>query len=260
MDLHFDETLAAKYKSSSQKVRVMSEDWVAKNMFCPICGNLHLQSMKNNQPVADFQCNNCSEIFELKSKKGTIGKRISDGAYRTMIDQITNIRNPNLFVMQYTSGWQITNFIMIPKFFFTPSIIEKRKPLDPTARRAGWEGCNILLSNIPCQARIKIIENQILHSADEVVRAYHHMEQLQLEQMENRGWLLDVLNCINQISSEDFYLSDLYVFVEFLQSRHPTNHNVKAKIRQQLQLLRNKGWLIFLERGHYKKNFNQHYF
>lgn len=33
MNLHLDETLGAQYKSKSQKIRVMSENWVGKNMF-----------------------------------------------------------------------------------------------------------------------------------------------------------------------------------------------------------------------------------
>ena len=39
---------------------------------------------------------------------------------------------------------QIENFVMVPKYFFSPDIIEKRKPLAETARRAGWTGCNII--------------------------------------------------------------------------------------------------------------------
>jgi len=37
-----------------------------------------------------------------------------------------------------------------------------------------------------------------------------------------------------------------------LQAKHPENHNVKAKIRQQLQYLRDKGVIEFLGRGHYR--------
>ena len=33
MNFEFDTSLAQKYKSNSQKVRVMSENWVCKNMF-----------------------------------------------------------------------------------------------------------------------------------------------------------------------------------------------------------------------------------
>lgn len=76
MNLHFDEALGERYKSKTQKVRVMSEDWVGRNMFCPCCGNSHIVELKNNEPVADMKCNNCGEIFELKSKEGKIGKKI----------------------------------------------------------------------------------------------------------------------------------------------------------------------------------------
>jgi type II restriction enzyme len=32
----------------------------------------------------------------------------------------------------------VNNFFVIPKYFFIPEIIEKRKPLSETAKRAGW--------------------------------------------------------------------------------------------------------------------------
>ena len=144
MNLHLDETLGAQYKSKSQKIRVMSENWVGKNMFCPCCGNPHICGLKNNEPVADMKCNCCGEIFELKSKDGRIGNRINDGAYATMIARITSITNPALFIMRYSKDYNVTDLTLIPKFFFVPHIIEKRKPPAPTARRAGWTGCNIL--------------------------------------------------------------------------------------------------------------------
>lgn len=77
-------------------------------------------------PVADLQCDSCGEMYELKSKNGKIGKKIADGAYATMIDRITSTKNPDLFVMEYSDDYQIRNLILIPKFFFIPSIIEKK--------------------------------------------------------------------------------------------------------------------------------------
>ncbi|MBR1806146.1 MAG: hypothetical protein IJ774_07165 [Selenomonadaceae bacterium] len=35
MDLQLDETLAANYKNASQKIRVISEGWLLRNLFCP---------------------------------------------------------------------------------------------------------------------------------------------------------------------------------------------------------------------------------
>ena len=75
----------------------MSENWVAHNIYCPICGNPHISNLDNNMPVADFSCTYCGEIFELKSKCGNIGNKIADGAYFTMIERITSSNNPNLF-------------------------------------------------------------------------------------------------------------------------------------------------------------------
>ena len=68
-----------------------------------------------------------------------------------------------------------------------------------------------------------------------------------------RGRLLYVLNCINEIDGETFTLRDIYKYEDFLQSRHDDNNNVEAKIRQQLQFLRDKGFIEFVGRVVYRK-------
>lgn len=253
MNFYFDVSLAENFKSNSQKIRVMSENWVGKNIFCPICGNSHISNLGNNMPVADLQCDNCGEIYELKSKKGKIGKKINDGAYSTMLERINSSSNPDLFIMSYSQDYQVTDLILIPKFFFVESIIEKRKPLPPTARRAGWVGCNIVFGDIPTQAQIKIIENQNVLDANEILEKYAHIKRLQTNNLESRGWLMDVLNCVNEINTIDFSLNDIYSYTEQLQEKHINNHNIEAKIRQQLQILRDKGFIEFTTRGHYRK-------
>ena len=253
MDLRFNYSLAESYKSNSQKIRVMSEYWIAENMYCPCCGNPHISKMINNSPVADMQCNNCGEIFEVKTKEGVFGNKINDGAYSTMIERITSTTNPDLFAMSYNADYYVTNSVLVPKFFFIPQIIEKRKPLAPNARRAGWTGCNILFSDIPMQGKISIIQNSNVLSASEVVDNYNRIKKLQTKNLESRGWLLDVLNCVNDIDRTEFTLQDIYSYVEVLQQKHITNNNVEAKIRQQLQILRDKGFIEFLDRGHYRK-------
>lgn len=253
MNYYFNKELAKNYKSNSQKIRVMSETWISHNIYCPICGNPHISNLDNNMPVADFSCAYCGEVFELKSKCGNIGNKITDGAYSTMIKRITSSNNPNLFIMQYSNDLQVVNLTLIPKFLFVPSIIERRKPLSPTAKRAGWIGCNILYSDIPKQGRITIINKQKLTDKKIVIDEYAKIKKLQTNNIENRGWLLDVLSCINAIDSIEFSLQDMYNFVEFLEKKHLRNKHVKAKIRQQLQILRDKGFIEFLGRGHYRK-------
>lgn len=253
MNFCFDLDLAKNYRSNSQKIRVMSESWLGKNIFCPVCGNPHICNLDNNRPVADFQCDNCGDIFELKSKNGKFGKKVNDGAYDTMIKRINSLSNPHLFLMNYTDDYKVTDLLFVPKFFFVDEIIEKRKPLSKNARRAGWTGCNILLNNIPTQGKISIIEKQIVKKPKEIIDLYTNINQLKTNNLDSRGWLMDVLNCVNSIDSIDFSLSDIYQFTEELQKKHINNNNIEAKIRQQLQLLRDKGFIEFLDRGHYKK-------
>lgn len=253
MELHFNEALAMAYKSQPQKIRVMSERWVEENMYCPCCGKLHIKKLENNKPVSDFYCKGCDAVFELKSKQGKIGKKIIDGAYKTMIDRITSATNPELFVLSYTADFNVKKPCLIPRFFLTPQVIEKRKKLPPTARRAGWEGCNILYEKIPDQAKIEVITDAKVKDKLDVVGQYNRIKKIQTNNLESRGWMIDVLNCINAIPTDKFLLREVYAYAEELQLKHSNNHNVEAKIRQQLQILRDKGFVEFLGKGCYKK-------
>jgi type II restriction enzyme len=154
VNLNLYSTISGKYNSQSQKIRVLTEQWVNEYIHCPSCGN-NISEYENNRPVADFYCSNCKEDYELKSKKDKMGKKIVDGAYSTMIKRLQSDSNPNFFFLNYDkNSFDVTNFIVISKHFFVPEIIEKRKPLSSTARRAGWVGCNILLDTISQSGKI----------------------------------------------------------------------------------------------------------
>jgi len=97
MKLTFDEKLTTNCKNASQKVRVLTEQWVDNSVFCPNCGHFNIDKHPNNQPVADFYCSNCREDYELKSKRNPFSTKIVDGAYRTMLERLTSSNNPNFF-------------------------------------------------------------------------------------------------------------------------------------------------------------------
>jgi type II restriction enzyme len=58
--------------------------------------------------------------------------------------------------------------------------------------------------------------------------------------------------CVEKIKNKEFSLDEVYAFEEVLKAKHPANNNVRAKIRQQLQYLRDKGVIEFLGRGRYR--------
>lgn len=254
MDLHFNQSLASDYHSGSQITRVLTEDWMERNMFCPVCGAPVLGHYEANKPVADFFCDDCKSDFELKSKESKtakIGHKIADGAYDTMIERITSLRNPHLFVMTY-ANWTVNNLLIIPKFFFVPDIIEKRNPLAKTARRAGWIGCNIEIGNIPENCKIFIIRNSKQEDKSKVIDLYQRTLSLQKTEIDSRGWLMDTLHLVERLD-ETFTIKQMYAFVDELQMKHPNNKHIPDKIRQQLQFLRDKGFIVFKGHGVYKK-------
>lgn len=254
MKLAFDEKLAINYKSASQKARVLTEYWVGNSIFCPNCGQINLGKYKNNKPVGDFYCSNCREEYELKSKQNTIGNKIVDGAHDTMLQRLTSSNNPNFFLLNYDlASSEITNFLVIPKHFFVPEIIEKRKPLAPTAQRAGWIGCNILLQSIPQAGKIFFVKNSQIEPKEKVLSEWKKTLFLREErEVSVKGWLLDTMRSIEKLGKREFTLDDMYAFESELSKLHPDNKHIKDKIRQQLQILRDKNYLEFAERGAYR--------
>lgn len=253
MEIFLDLKLAENYKSASQKVRILTENWAKTEVFCPACGN-SVTEYENNRPVADFFCQNCREEYELKSKKDNIGVKIVNGAYRTMIERLESSNNPNFFLLNYNlQNLSVQNFFVIPKHFFVPQIIEERSPLSETARRAGWVGCNISLKDIPNSGKIFYIKDSKVVPKNEVMKNWQKTLFLREEkQISARGWTLDIMNCIDKLGKGDFTLNEVYAFEKELEKQHPGNRHIKDKIRQQLQILRDKGYIDFIERGKYK--------
>ena len=66
MNLNFNIELANGYSNGTQIARVLSENWVKINSFCPKCGYKSLNDYKNNNPAADFFCQNCNSNLNLK--------------------------------------------------------------------------------------------------------------------------------------------------------------------------------------------------
>ena len=59
------------------------------------------------------------------------------------------------------------------------------------------------------------------------------------------------MNCVEKLGSKNFSLDEIYAFENILSKKHPENKHIKDKIRQQLQVLRDKNYLQFLGGGKY---------
>ncbi len=252
MKLGFDQTQLP-YNSGSQRARAWTETWASKELYCPNCGNPKINQFVANSPVADFFCPSCNEQYELKSQKGNFGAKVVDGAFGAMCTRLAADNNPNLLLMNYSlKELAVVSLFVVPKHFFVREIIEKRKPLAATARRAGWIGCNILLSRIPASGKIFIVRNGELQPKDDVLSRWRKTLFLREEDGEARGWLIEVMKCVESLGKQEFDINDVYAFEQDLSRIYPNNMHVKQKIRQQLQVLRDQGYLDFVGRGNYR--------
>ena len=170
-----------------------------------------------------------------------------------MREAILKRRTPNILALHYDAAhWTVQNLILVPSFAFSLSCLEKRKALRSTAVRAGWVGCNILLVNIPADARIPVVVNGMPSSPALVRQQYDRLRPLEALKIEARGWTLDVLNVVRSLGKGEFTLAEVYACEDALRRLHPQNRHVRDKIRQQLQILRDMGFLEFLGQGRYR--------
>ena len=123
-------------------------------------------------PAVDFNCKKCDQLFQLKSHKAWNPNKIVDAGYDAMLRAIKADRTPNLLVLQYTDSWMIQNLMLVPRVFFAESAIEKRKPLGPNAKRAGWVGCNILLNQIAADGKIAMVSSGLPIAKRRVRRSF----------------------------------------------------------------------------------------
>lgn len=241
------------YKSSSQRARIATEAWAATELYCANCASPKIDSLRPNTPAHDFACPVCRAPYQLKSQSRPFRTRVVDAEHAQMCRAIREDRTPNLLLMHYDlAGWRVSTLILIPRFAFSLAAIERRRPLGPAARRAGWIGCNILLAQIPVDARVSLIENGRPADPALVRQQYKRVKPLAAIEPKQRGWTLDVLTAVRSLGKQSFTLAELYSLEPGLAKLHPENRHVRDKIRQQLQVLRDAGLLDFIGRGEYR--------
>ena len=253
MNLEFSKTTTKNFTSTPQKIRELSERWTEENIFCPNCGR-KIKKLANNKKASDFFCTNCLENYEQKASQKKFKGKVISSEYKTIITRLQETDKPNFFFLHYlASAHSVNDFFVVPKYFFVPEIIEKRKALSENARRSGWVGSYILFSRIPDSGKIYYVEGGREFSKKEILTKWQKTAFLRdVKKPELKGWILDIMNCIDALGKKEFSLNDMYSFDDALSVLHPENKHIKDKIRQQLQFLRDKNYIEFLGGGMYR--------
>ena len=104
----------------------------------------------------------------------------------------------------------------------------------------------------PIPGKIHIVQGGIVRPKELVLAEWQKTLFLRNESPDMRGWLLDVMKCVESLGKREFTLEEVYGFERLLGEFYPGNQNVRPKIRQQLQYLRDRGFIEFVSRGNYR--------
>jgi len=256
MDFTLDTTVAEGYTSKAQRSRVITESWAEENLYCLNCDADRVEAHRPGKRVEDFLCPSCDRRIQLKASRGGHGRRVANSAYDAKMEAIESNTAPDYAFMGFDpDAWRVTDLFYVPGHFMTPSVVEKRNPLSSDARRSGWVGSYIRLDRIPGAGRIGVVTDGSAISRSEAREQFEHTAFLAEKGAETRGWTAAVMDCIDELDlerGERFQLADVYAFDDRLGEMYPDNNNVRAKIRQQLQVLRDQGYIEFLGNGEYR--------
>src|SRR5580704_10020147 len=144
-----DTSLTSRFVSAAQATRVALETWASFNLYCLNCERDELDQLPDNTPVSDFECYLCKSRYQLKGKNGRLGKKIPGAAYRPTIDAIRAGAMPEYVLVEFDTRFATVVFVdAFPGRLITEERVEPRKPLSASARRAGWQGCNIIVEGL----------------------------------------------------------------------------------------------------------------
>ena len=240
------------YTSKSQIARVTTEAWIAHHGYCLACESDRILPTAANTQARDFECERCHHPYELKSSSKPFGRMIVDGAYASMIRRIETNSVSSFLLLRYSQSSEVTDLVAVHRSLITREVIQERKPLATTARRAGWVGCNILLNIIPPEGRIPLIESGLHHPKQSSRAIFSATDLLSYQTRTNRSWSRTLLCLLHQLPPGTFTIEQAYSFEAELAKFYPANRNIRSKIRQQLQVLRDAGLLLFEGRATYR--------
>jgi type II restriction enzyme len=141
------------WKSESRIIGEACEDYVIHKIKCIRCDNNNFEKYKTNEKSKDLICISCNQKYQIKAKSAT-HKQINNikcknqfktigGEYSTTLNNI-NEKIDYLIILYEKQSYKILNILYITNENITSNYITPRNPLSLTAKRAGWQGCNIL--------------------------------------------------------------------------------------------------------------------
>jgi type II restriction enzyme len=254
MNLNCNLSLGDRLKRNTQRARVITEAWFGSEAYCLNCNSEKLCPTTAGTIARDFVCPVCSQPYELKSAAKAHTRIVQDGGFDSMMRRVRAQEAPALMLMHYSPEWCVQGLIAIHPVFLTSAVVRKRaKPhIRPRSRKEYWM-CDLDLTVIPPDGKIVIVDGEVARSECDTRREFRESKRFAEIPVANRGWTALVLAAVRKIGKTEFSLDDVYAHEEAMHAVYPTNSHVRPKIRQQMQVLRDLGYIEFLsKRGEYR--------
>ena len=254
MNLVCNPDLALHLNSPSQKARIISESWFAREGYCLNCSSNQLSATTPGTVARDFVCPRCGFPYELKSSAKAHVRIVNDGGYDAMMRRIHAAETPALMLLHRSTDWHVQRLVAIHPVFITPEVVRPRKT-PHTRPRTGQKYlmCDLDLTRIPSDGKIILVEDASSRSPAVVRKLFHESMRFLDIPIEKRGWSALVLAVLRRIGNADITLQQVYAYEPLIRAAYPNNRHVREKIRQQLQVLRDLGYIEFVsKRGEYR--------
>ncbi len=145
------------WKSESRVVGEACEYYVKNKIKCVRCDTNNFEKCKINEKSKDLVCMSCNQKYQIKAKSAT-RKQVNNIRCKQQVktiggDYSTTLHNLSeqidyLIILYEKQSYEILDILYIRSENVNSDCIIPRKPLSSTAKRAGWQGCNILFGNI----------------------------------------------------------------------------------------------------------------
>lgn len=145
------------WKNESRIVGEACEYYIKNNIKCVRCNENNFKKYKTNETSKDLICISCNQKFQIKAKSVT-HKQVNNIKNKNIFKTIggeysTTVKNINeqidyLILLYEKKSYKIINILYIKYENINLNCIIPRKPLSTNAKRAGWQGCNIIFDNI----------------------------------------------------------------------------------------------------------------
>ena len=145
------------WKSESRIIGEACENYVKNKIKCIRCKNNNFEKYKTNEKSKDLICISCNQKYEIKAKRAThnqVNNIKNTKQFKTIGgDYLTTLNNINekidyLIILYEKRSYKILSVLYITNENINLNCIIPRNPLSLTAKRAGWQGCNLIFDNI----------------------------------------------------------------------------------------------------------------